>query len=85
MTDQELLSIHTINVSEMLFSVQQKIDSGIYTCIASSATGESSWSGTLTVRGNHGAHIPRVSLFFTLTSRLSAPVKPRLLFFMQVS
>lgn len=72
MTNQELFSIHTINVPEMLFSVQQETDSGIYTCVASSATGESSWSGTLTVRGNHGACIRRVSLFLTLTSHLCA-------------
>lgn len=35
----------------MLTLAQQEADSGMYTCVASSPTGESSWSGMLTVRG----------------------------------
>lgn len=31
--------------------VWQEADSGTYTCVVTSATGESSWSGVLTVRG----------------------------------
>lgn len=40
----------------------QDSDSGMYTCVASSSTGESSWSGMLTVRGtftlslSHSSH-----------------------------
>lgn len=39
----------------------------MYTCVASSASGESSWSGRLTVRGTRGAP------FFPLMSHLCAP------------
>lgn len=37
----------------------------MYTCVVSSATGESSWSGMLTVRGTHTAHTHTLSLCYT--------------------
>uniref|UniRef100_A0A3Q3WTC1 Roundabout, axon guidance receptor, homolog 3 (Drosophila) n=1 Tax=Mola mola TaxID=94237 RepID=A0A3Q3WTC1_MOLML len=36
-------------------------DAGMYTCVVSSATGESSWSGMLTVRGTHSPHTHSLS------------------------
>lgn len=34
----------------------QETDSGIYTCLASSSSGETSWSGVLTVKGKASLH-----------------------------
>lgn len=49
----------------MLTAVQQDTDSGMYTCTVSSATGESSWSGMLTVRGTHTETLHTLSLCYT--------------------
>ncbi|XP_024864401.1 roundabout homolog 2 [Kryptolebias marmoratus] len=50
-------------------------DSGMYTCVASSATGESSWSGILTVRAEAGSPSgPRVSEFIQLPGPPQKPV-----------
>uniref|UniRef100_A0A8C6KJG1 Roundabout homolog 2-like n=1 Tax=Nothobranchius furzeri TaxID=105023 RepID=A0A8C6KJG1_NOTFU len=46
-------------------------DSGMYTCIASSSTGESSWTGMLTVRASSGS---RVSEFIQLPGPPQKPV-----------
>ena len=35
----------------------QETDSGLYTCLASSSSGESSWSSALTVRGKHAVNV----------------------------
>lgn len=40
------LVIHTL-----FFTVAKETDSGVYTCLASSSSGETSWSGVLTVKG----------------------------------
>lgn len=58
-----LLAVKLKRLSQMLTAVWQDADSGMYTCVVSSATGESSWSGMLTVRGTHGAHT--LSLCYT--------------------
>lgn len=34
----------------------QETDSGVYTCLASSSSGETSWSGVLTVKGKASLH-----------------------------
>lgn len=34
-----------------MFYCCQETDSGVYTCLASSSSGETSWSGVLTVKG----------------------------------
>lgn len=47
----------------MSTAVWQDVDSGMYTCVVSSATGESSWSGMLSVRGTHRTHT--LSLCYT--------------------
>ncbi|XP_031646760.1 roundabout homolog 2 isoform X1 [Oncorhynchus kisutch] len=51
-------------------------DSGMYTCVVSSATGESSWSGTLTMRedGAPGSSVPRVSESIQLPGPPQRPV-----------
>ncbi|XP_034556843.1 roundabout homolog 2 isoform X2 [Notolabrus celidotus] len=49
-------------------------DSGMYTCVASSATGESSWSGMLTVRENGVSSVSRVSEFIQLPGPPQKPV-----------
>uniref|UniRef100_A0A8C8G095 Roundabout, axon guidance receptor, homolog 3 (Drosophila) n=1 Tax=Oncorhynchus tshawytscha TaxID=74940 RepID=A0A8C8G095_ONCTS len=51
-------------------------DSGMYTCVVSSATGESSWSGTLTIRedGAPGSSVPRVSESIQLPGPPQKPV-----------
>uniref|UniRef100_A0A4W5QRD3 Roundabout, axon guidance receptor, homolog 3 (Drosophila) n=1 Tax=Hucho hucho TaxID=62062 RepID=A0A4W5QRD3_9TELE len=51
-------------------------DSGMYTCVVSSATGESSWSGTLTMRedGAPGSSVPRVSESIQLPGPPQKPV-----------
>lgn len=41
------------------------MDSGMYTCVVTSPTGESSWSGMLTVRGTHTTHSHTLSLCYT--------------------
>ncbi|KAM3616065.1 uncharacterized protein V6R79_011728 [Siganus canaliculatus] len=49
-------------------------DSGVYTCVVSSATGESSWSGTLTVREDGVSSGSRVSEFIQLPGPPQKPV-----------
>ncbi|XP_034025004.1 roundabout homolog 2-like isoform X2 [Thalassophryne amazonica] len=50
-------------------------DSGTYTCVVSSATGESSWSGTLSVRADDGVSSgSRVSEFIQLPGPPQKPV-----------
>ncbi|XP_074535165.1 roundabout homolog 2 isoform X2 [Halichoeres trimaculatus] len=49
-------------------------DSGMYTCVASSATGESSWSGMLTVREDGVSSVLRVSEFIQLPGPPQKPV-----------
>uniref|UniRef100_A0A8C7UGH5 Uncharacterized protein n=1 Tax=Oncorhynchus mykiss TaxID=8022 RepID=A0A8C7UGH5_ONCMY len=54
----------------------EDMDSGMYTCVVSSATGESSWSGTLTMRedGAPGSSVPRVSESIQLPGPPQRPV-----------
>ncbi|CAG08901.1 unnamed protein product, partial [Tetraodon nigroviridis] len=52
----------------------KETDSGTYTCIASSATGESSWSGTLTVREYGVYSTSRISEFIQLPGPPQKPV-----------
>ncbi|XP_014018462.2 roundabout homolog 2 isoform X3 [Salmo salar] len=54
----------------------EDMDSGMYTCVVSSATGESSWSGTLTMRedGAPGSSVPRVSESIQLPGPPQKPV-----------
>ncbi|XP_061683448.1 roundabout homolog 2 isoform X2 [Syngnathoides biaculeatus] len=49
-------------------------DSGVYTCVASSPTGESSWSGILTVRDGPVSFPSRVSEFIQLPGPPQKPV-----------
>ncbi|XP_030007599.1 roundabout homolog 2 isoform X2 [Sphaeramia orbicularis] len=49
-------------------------DSGMYTCMVSSATGESSWSGMLTVREEGISSVSRVSEFIQLPGPPQKPV-----------
>nr|XP_057935820.1 roundabout homolog 2 isoform X2 [Doryrhamphus excisus] len=51
----------------------QEADSGMYTCVASSPTGESSWSGMLTVRGGVSS-MSRMSEFIQLPGPPQKPV-----------
>ncbi|XP_047450929.1 roundabout homolog 2 isoform X4 [Mugil cephalus] len=52
----------------------KEVDSGMYTCVASSATGESSWSGMLTVREDGASPVSRVSEFIQLPGPPQKPV-----------
>ncbi|XP_041850026.1 roundabout homolog 2-like isoform X2 [Melanotaenia boesemani] len=49
-------------------------DSGMYTCVVSAATGESSWSGMLTVREDGPSSVSRVSEFIQLPGPPQKPV-----------
>uniref|UniRef100_UPI0009B373AC roundabout homolog 2 n=1 Tax=Monopterus albus TaxID=43700 RepID=UPI0009B373AC len=49
-------------------------DTGMYTCMVSSATGESSWSGMLTVKEDGAAPVSRVSEFIQLPGPPQKPV-----------
>uniref|UniRef100_A0A8C4H7Z4 Roundabout homolog 2 n=1 Tax=Dicentrarchus labrax TaxID=13489 RepID=A0A8C4H7Z4_DICLA len=49
-------------------------DSGMYTCVVSSTTGESSWSGMLTVREDGVSSISRASEFIQLPGPPQKPV-----------
>ncbi|XP_029027019.1 roundabout homolog 2 isoform X2 [Betta splendens] len=49
-------------------------DSGMYTCVASSATGESSWSGMLAVREDGVSSTSRVSEFIQLPGPPQKPI-----------
>lgn len=48
-------------------------DSGTYTCVASSGTGETSWSGTVTVKASGSSSVQRVSQSLQLPG---PPLKP---------
>ncbi|XP_026219605.1 ig1_Robo domain-containing protein [Anabas testudineus] len=50
------------------------VDSGMYTCVASSATGESSWSGMLTVKEDGVSSVSRVSEFIQLPGPPQKPI-----------
>ncbi|XP_060902678.1 roundabout homolog 2 isoform X1 [Labrus mixtus] len=50
------------------------MDSGMYTCVASSPTGESSWSGMLTVREDGVSSVSKVSEFIQLPGPPQKPV-----------
>ncbi|KAM6988285.1 LOW QUALITY PROTEIN: roundabout homolog 2 [Tautogolabrus adspersus] len=50
------------------------MDSGMYTCVASSPTGESSWSGMLTVREEGVSSVSKVSEFIQLPGPPQKPV-----------
>lgn len=63
----------------MLTAAQQDTDSGTYTCEVSSATGESSWSGMLSVRGTRTQNPPLSIplLHFTLCHSRTTPPRSR--------
>ncbi|XP_077422111.1 roundabout homolog 2 isoform X2 [Vanacampus margaritifer] len=52
----------------------EEADSGMYTCVASSPTGESSWSGMLTVREGPVSSPSRISEFIQLPGPPQKPV-----------
>ncbi|KAI4881751.1 hypothetical protein NFI96_033285, partial [Prochilodus magdalenae] len=52
----------------------QETDSGTYTCVASSSTGETSWSGTVTVRATGTSSLPRLSHTLQLPGPPQKPV-----------
>ncbi|TNN01716.1 hypothetical protein fugu_011098 [Takifugu bimaculatus] len=52
----------------------KEADAGMYTCVASSASGESSWSGRLTVREYGGSPSSRASEFIQLPGPPQKPV-----------
>ncbi|XP_052472938.1 roundabout homolog 2-like isoform X4 [Carassius gibelio] len=52
----------------------KETDSGTYTCVASSSTGEMSWSGTLTVKATGTSSVPRVSQSLQLPGPPQKPV-----------
>uniref|UniRef100_A0A9J8CLW0 Roundabout guidance receptor 3 n=1 Tax=Cyprinus carpio carpio TaxID=630221 RepID=A0A9J8CLW0_CYPCA len=52
----------------------KETDSGTYTCVASSSTGETSWSGTLTVKATGTSSVPRVSQSLQLPGPPQKPV-----------
>ncbi|XP_065115558.1 roundabout homolog 3 isoform X2 [Paramisgurnus dabryanus] len=52
----------------------QETDSGAYTCVASSSSGETSWSGVVTVKESGGLSIPPVSEPYQLPGPPQKPV-----------
>ncbi|XP_072548280.1 roundabout homolog 2 isoform X2 [Salminus brasiliensis] len=64
-----LMENGTLHISSL-----QETDSGTYTCVASSSTGEMSWSGTVTVRATGTSSVPRVSLALQLPGPPQKPV-----------
>ncbi|XP_057177149.1 roundabout homolog 3 isoform X3 [Triplophysa rosa] len=52
----------------------QETDSGAYTCVASSSSGETSWSGVVTVKENAGLSVPPVSEPYQLPGPPQKPV-----------
>ncbi|XP_077064798.1 roundabout homolog 2 [Siphateles boraxobius] len=52
----------------------KETDSGMYTCVASSSTGETSWSGTVTVKATGTSSVPRVSQSLQLPGPPQKPV-----------
>uniref|UniRef100_A0A671X4D7 Roundabout homolog 2-like n=1 Tax=Sparus aurata TaxID=8175 RepID=A0A671X4D7_SPAAU len=55
-------------------TLQIDMDSGMYTCVVTSPTGESSWSGMLTVREDGLSPVSRVSEFIQLPGPPQKPV-----------
>ncbi|XP_055003859.1 roundabout homolog 2 [Boleophthalmus pectinirostris] len=49
-------------------------DSGVYTCVVSSPTGESTWSGVLTVKEKGISSVPRASEFIQLPGPPQKPI-----------
>lgn len=68
----------------VLFCALQETDSGTYTCVASSASGESSWSGTLTVRGTGGSRSRCLSVSSHLRPHTRLPLFSRIRSFFDV-
>ncbi|XP_066534191.1 roundabout homolog 2 isoform X3 [Hoplias malabaricus] len=64
-----LMENGTLHISDL-----QETDSGMYTCVASSSTGETSWSGTMTVRATGTSSLPRVSQALQLPGPPQKPV-----------
>ncbi|XP_072248388.1 roundabout homolog 2 isoform X2 [Leuresthes tenuis] len=64
-----LMENGTLQIADMKDS-----DSGMYTCVVSSATGESSWSGMLTVREDGASSGSRVSEFIQLPGPPQKPI-----------
>ncbi|XP_022530457.2 roundabout homolog 3 isoform X2 [Astyanax mexicanus] len=64
-----LMENGTLHISDL-----QETDSGTYTCVASSSTGEMSWSGTVTVRATGTSSVPRISLALQLPGPPQKPV-----------
>ncbi|XP_042595988.1 roundabout homolog 2-like [Cyprinus carpio] len=52
----------------------KETDSGMYTCVASSSTGEMCWSGTVTVKATGTSSVPRVSQSLQLPGPPQKPV-----------
>ncbi|XP_071195143.1 roundabout homolog 3-like isoform X1 [Salvelinus alpinus] len=52
----------------------QETDSGAYTCVASSSSGETMWSGVLTVKESGGSFVPQASEPFQLPGPPQKPV-----------
>uniref|UniRef100_A0A673WWW8 Roundabout, axon guidance receptor, homolog 3 (Drosophila) n=1 Tax=Salmo trutta TaxID=8032 RepID=A0A673WWW8_SALTR len=52
----------------------QETDSGAYTCVASSSSGETMWSGVLTVKESGGSSVPQASEPFQLPGPPQKPV-----------
>uniref|UniRef100_A0A8C7JW40 Roundabout, axon guidance receptor, homolog 3 (Drosophila) n=1 Tax=Oncorhynchus kisutch TaxID=8019 RepID=A0A8C7JW40_ONCKI len=52
----------------------QETDSGAYTCMASSSSGETMWSGVLTVKESGGSSVPQASEPFQLPGPPQKPV-----------
>ncbi|XP_045068405.1 roundabout homolog 2-like isoform X2 [Coregonus clupeaformis] len=52
----------------------QETDSGAYTCVASSSSGETTWSGVLTVKESGGSSVPQASEPFQLPGPPQKPV-----------
>ncbi|KAG7465569.1 roundabout-like 2-like isoform X3, partial [Solea senegalensis] len=64
-----LMENGTLQISDIKDS-----DSGTYMCVVSSSTGETSWTGTLTIREDGGPPVSRVSEFLQLPGPPHKPV-----------
>ncbi|XP_026779693.2 roundabout homolog 2 isoform X2 [Pangasianodon hypophthalmus] len=65
--------INLIENGTLHISSLQETDSGMYTCVASSSTGETRWSGTITVRDTETSSLVRLSQTLQLPG---PPLKP---------
>ncbi|XP_060799448.1 roundabout homolog 2 [Neoarius graeffei] len=65
--------ISVIENGTLHISSLKETDSGMYTCVASSSTGETRWSGTITVRDTETSSLVRLSLTLQLPG---PPLKP---------